>query len=68
MEKLINIKGNNKHNLWCQRDLRNVCEEGINVGWFDENKTQKVGKGAKINFCEDKWCGPISLMYKFYIV
>ena len=43
------------------RDLKKVTRLEQYLNWFDNNLTQRLGKGNKFNFWHDKWNRELSL-------
>jgi len=57
-------KSNQYMSTWW-KDLREVCGEGENGRWFDQNVEWKVGSGSTIKFWEDTWIGLDPLKLRF---
>ena len=47
------------------KDLCDVCGEGEEGKWFNQNLEWKVGSGSRIKFWEDTWKGSLPLYIRF---
>lgn len=54
MEKFEWNQGLQKNSKWW-KDLKKVCENGIEGNWFHDSISWKVGIGSRILFWDDVW-------------